>query len=147
MKFRSALTGLLALAAVAVVIYRNQVYSPSSAANTNPNIVVVTGGSGSYWQMISQGAKAAASDLDLSVDVRMPTNDESIEEQVQILNGIDLESVDAVALSPLDAEAQTRLINKISSDVYVITIDSDAPLSERLSYVGASNHAAGSEVC
>jgi ribose transport system substrate-binding protein len=51
--------------------------------------------------------------------------------------------LDGVALSPLDAEGQTHLINRLVREKKVVTFDSDAPLSDRQSYIGTSNIAAG----
>jgi ribose transport system substrate-binding protein len=49
-----------------------------------------------------------------------------------------------VAVSPIDAERQTPLINQmIRRDKKVVTFDSDAPLSDRQSYIGTNNFGAG----
>jgi ribose transport system substrate-binding protein len=60
------------------------------------------------------------------------------------LSHLDLAQLDGVALSPLDADGQTHLINRILREKKVVTFDSDAPLSDRQSYIGTSNIAAGS---
>ena len=73
----------------------------------------------------------------------MPEHDEDLEGQAKIVTDVLGSQYDGVALSPLDAEAQTRSINRLAKHLFVVTIDSDAPLSERLGYVGASNFAAG----
>jgi len=141
---QSALVGLLILIALAVLWYRSRVLVDNSLA-IQPTIVVVTGGSSPYWQSIGKGAQAAAKDFDAKVDVRMPKRDEDVEAQSQLLLALKQEEVDALALSPLNAEEQTRVINQLAEAMLVVTIDSDAPLSNRLSYVGASNIAAGQQ--
>jgi len=140
----SVVLAVLLLAVVFVWSYAARVFDelwPSS----RPNIVVVTGGSSPYWQSIGNGARAAAKELDVAVDVRMPEKDEDVYAQSQILFGLDPDKIDGAAISPLDAERQTRMINQLADAVFVVTIDSDAPLSNRLSYVGASNVAAGKQ--
>lgn len=141
---QNALVGLLILIAVAVLWYRSRV-PVDHPLPIQPTIVVVTGGSSPYWQSIGKGAQAAAKDFDAKVDVRMPKQDEDVEAQSKLLLALKQEQVDALALSPLDAEEQTRLINQLANAMLVVTIDSDAPLSNRLSYVGASNIAAGQQ--
>lgn len=139
---RILLLAVLLVAAIAVLVYRSNVLSEPESG-PKPNFVVVTGGSGPYWQLIASGARAAARDLGVGLDVKMPEHDEDYESQAQILREIDPKAVDGIALSPLDAKTQTHLINRLSQDTFVVTIDSDAPLSTRLSYVGASNLGAG----
>ena len=53
------------------------------------------------------------------------------------------DEIDGVAVSPLDPESQSRLLSRLAEKVLVVTVDSDAPQSRRISYVGASNFAAG----
>jgi ribose transport system substrate-binding protein len=55
--------------------------------------------------------------------------------------------VQGVAVSPIDAEGQTELIDEMAKkDIFVVTFDSDAPDSKRRGYVGTSNFAAGRNV-
>jgi ribose transport system substrate-binding protein len=139
------IVGLLAL--VAAGVYRRSVNQAEQPAPLEPvNVVFVTGGSGPYWQIAANGARAAAKDLNADVKIEMPSDAESLPEQAQILEAIDEKSVDGVALSPLDAAGQTELINELATETFVVTFDSDAPDSKRTGYVGTSNYAAG-RVC
>ena len=106
-------------------------------------IAFVTGGSGPYWQMTANGAQAAAKKDRVDLRIEMPPANESLEQQNEILSKLDLAKLDGVALSPLDAAGQTNLINAIGDQTKVITFDSDAPDSNRLSYIGTSNFSAG----
>lgn len=112
-------------------------------APTPSKIAFVTGGSGDYWQAAAMGAREAADRLGLQIDVRMPQEAESIAEQMQILTALSSGDVDGIALSPLDAEGQTTVINALADGRPVVTFDSDAPMSSRLGYVGTSNFSAG----
>ena len=141
---RGGLLAVLAVAAMAVLGYRQYVFKEPALA-AKPKLVIVTGGDGSYWQLIASGAEAAAEDLGAQVDVRMPESAEDLEAQLQILLSLDTSTTNGIALSPIDAESQTRVIDRLSESMIVVTLDSDAPLSSRLSYVGASNFAAGLE--
>jgi ribose transport system substrate-binding protein len=77
----------------------------------------------------------------------MPTEEENVEQQMVILGEINPGEIDGVALSPLDSDGQTPLINQlVSRDKKVVTFDSDAPLSTRQCHVGTSNFVAG-RVC
>ena len=120
---------------------------PSTPTVTTPNIVFVTGGSGPYWQSTAKGARDAAKKLGAEIDVLMPEEDEDVTAQTKLLMTIDKEKTDGVAISPLDSEQQTRVINRLSTDLLVVTFDSDAPLSNRVNFIGASNHSSGAKAC
>ncbi|QEG35402.1 substrate-binding domain-containing protein [Bythopirellula goksoeyrii] len=141
---RIALLAILVAASVGVMLYRTTVYDRPKTT-VQPKFAVITGGSGPYWQAIASGVQSAARDLDAEVDVRMPDHDEDLEAQSKIITDLLGNQYDGVAVSPLDAEAQTRSINRLADHLFVVTIDSDAPLSARLGYVGASNFAAGTK--
>lgn len=141
-KMRSALLAIILIGGAAVAWYRWQVFSDTTPV-VRPNLVFVAGGVGPYWQLLTSGAKQAASQLDAELRVMTPARDEDIDGQMQLLTQIKLDAVDGVALSPLDAEKQTPWINRAADQTFVVSVDSDAPLSKRLSYVGASNLAAG----
>lgn len=143
MSTKRALTwGLILVAIGAVVWYRSLVF-PQPKSNETTRIVFITGGTDPYWQLTVKGAEAAASKHNADLRVKLPKKDEGLTQQMQILVGVDDEKVDGVAISPLSAEHQTRLLNLLAKKLKVVTFDSDAPLSERQYYVGTSNYAAG----
>ena len=139
-KSRLFVVALLAAAAIGVGWYRTEVYQPSyPARHADPaehaNLVLITGGSSPYWQLLGKGALAAAEDMGAILELLIVEQDEDVQEQTKLLTSINRQTVDGVALSPLDAEIQTHLINELAKETLVITVDSDAPLSNRLSYV------------
>jgi ribose transport system substrate-binding protein len=138
---RIALWTVALVALIAAIAYRISVFSEPPPPPTS-QIVFITGGSGPYWQSAVSGAKSAARDVDVELAVAMPQTDESLEQQMDILMNLD-ESVDGIALSPIDAAGQTHLINQLVEKMRVVTFDSDAELSERHSHVGTSNFSAG----
>lgn len=139
--------GLLLLALVAIgaaIWYRSSVMvDPIAKSNKTTRAVFVTGGSEDFWKLTAKGAEAAARDHDVELEVKMPTKAEGADEQMRIMIALQDSEYDGCAVSPLDVESQTRLINRLSDKMHVVTFDSDAPLSERLYYVGTSNYRAG----
>ena len=68
---------------------------------------------------------------------------------IEILDAlIDDDTIDAIAVSVLDAELYTPVIDKCvkNGKKPIITFDSDAPNSNRLAYVGTDNYAMGQEL-
>lgn len=136
---------VLALIACVAATLAVQYSIADKAPKSSPNIVFITGGSSAYWQTTANGAKAASKSTGAKVEVLMPEKDEDVTEQIRMLMNVDHKTVDGVAVSPLDAVQETRIINHLSEDSLVVTFDSDAPLSTRMIYVGASNLAAGQQ--
>ena len=139
---RSGLLLAALIAVAAAVGYRASVFH-EPAPKPMGAVIMVTGGKGPFWQLVVEGAKSAAEALDVDVKYEIPEVDENAEMQTQILSQLNLTGVDGVAISSLDPITQSPLINRMSEDVLVVTYDSDAPLSARDTYVGASNLAAG----
>ncbi|MGI9457425.1 MAG: substrate-binding domain-containing protein [Aeoliella sp.] len=134
--------GLLIVALGAAIWYRNS-QNPVVPEPTTTRIVFVTGGSGPFWKMAVNGATAAAEEYNADLTVRTPEKEESLQEQTMILTSLKMSEIDGIAVSPLDADAQTRVINQMAEHLNVVTFDSDAPLSTRQCYVGTSNYRAG----
>lgn len=144
------LVALLAIAAIAVFWYRSGVYAnrdaPRARTGPPPKLVLVTGGSGPYWQAMVSGAEQAAKDQGAELQVMMPEGEENVAQQTELITKINAKEIDGLAVSPLDADKQTRLIDHFGKHALVVTVDSDAPFSQRLNYVGAANKAAGSDI-
>ena len=133
----------LAAAAIAAAVWYRKGAMNLEAPRAMGSVAVVTGGSSPYWQAVANGARAAGEDLGVAVKIFTPEQDESVAEQTAMLSKLDMNGVSGVAVSPLDAEGQTPLIDKIATQAVVVTFDSDAPESKRDTYIGTNNHSAG----
>lgn len=135
-------------ASVAAGFYLNTAPTDSAtpAPPTTPaNYVFIAGGSDPYWELCVSGAKAAAERLGANVAIKTPTGEgeDGLKEQVGWLSEIDAEQVDGVAIGPIDPARETTLLNSLAEKTTVVTVDSDAPASRRMFYVGSSNFEAG----
>jgi ribose transport system substrate-binding protein len=140
--FANKLGWVVALVALGGALwYRSTVFS--EPAPPEVHVALVTGGPGPYWRLVANGARAGAAEHNVDLDVLMPEVEENVEAQTKLLKAIDLEECDGVAVSPLDVEGQSPLIDGIAEDVLVITFDSDAPDTKRIGYIGTSNMQAG----
>lgn len=135
---------LIALAAIAAAYwYRSTVLTEKESPAERPSVVFIVSGSGPYWQLAADGARAAAKNHNVDLQVETPNGAESLEQQMLLLAQLELDDLGGVAFSPVDPEAQTRLINQMAQKTYVVTLDSDAPLSQRHCHIGTSNVGAG----
>ena len=64
-------------------------------------------------------------------------------DQKRMMETLLANGVDGVAVSPIDAENQTPFLNEVAENTILITQDADAPMSNRLVYIGANNYKAG----
>lgn len=141
---RFALIVVAVIAALAILWYRGEVYE-DRPEQPHLELIVLTGGDGPYWKLVTAGARDAAQEVDANIQLMMPEGDDDLGRQTQMLSSLKCDGIDGVAISPLDADKQTRLINSLCDSVVVVTVDSDAPLSNRTSYIGANNYAAGGQ--
>jgi ribose transport system substrate-binding protein len=106
-------------------------------------IAFVTNNSADFWTIARRGVEQADQELaDVEAEFRL-TPDGTAAEQQRIVDDLLTRGVDAIAISPVDPQNQTALINAAAARAVVFTQDSDAPQSERLCYVGTDNLAAG----
>ena len=101
----------------------------------------------SYWVGAENGAMAAAEELGVEVTFNGPAEADSAK-QINMIEDMIVKGVNAIAISPNDAQAIKPVIaDAIADGVSVITFDSDAPESERAYYIGAaSDHQIGIEM-
>lgn len=97
-----------------------------------------------FWQSVKKGAFEAAKEFGAAVEFNGPrfTN---IEEELQYLDIAIASKVDGIATHVLSEEIFTPVIDKaVAMNIPVITIESDANKSKRLSFIGTNNFQIGS---
>jgi len=98
------------------------------------------------FQVAWQGAQQAAKDLDsgrIDIERFAPVKSDAVE-QAQIIESLIERKVDGIAISVNDADALKETIDKaIHAGIPVITFDSDAPKSNRISFYGTNNPGSG----
>lgn len=132
-----------AVAFVAAAVGRFAMTSPEAVGPGPKEVAFITGGPGAYWDAAVAGAEAAAGEFGINLVVKTPDSAENVEHQMQLLAVVGSADVDAVAISPIDAERQSEVINQVAGAKPVVTYDSDASGSARHGYVGTSNFSAG----
>jgi len=98
-----------------------------------------------YWSNVETGVMDAKEDIGADAVFWVPT-EEDIAAQISTMETYIAQEVDGIAVAPSDPEAMGPYIKKaMDAGIPTITLDTDAPDSERLCYVGTSNKAAGVE--
>jgi len=126
----SGLTGLLFLAC-------------SGTGEKKTKLAFVTNNASDFWTIARKGVEQAKSELpNVTVEFRIPA-DGTAAEQKRIVDDLLAKGVAGIAISPVDPDNQTQLINDAAKQALVVTQDSDAPQSARAFYIGTDNRAAG----
>ena len=139
--FRSAL--ICACLLLVVSCQRGGAPSGGGDASKNLRLAFVTNNASDFWTIARKGTEKADTELDdVTVEFKIPS-DGTAAEQKRLLDDLLSKGVEGIAVSPVDPDNQTQLINDTAKRVLVVTQDSDAPKSDRAFYVGTDNVAAG----
>ncbi|KGE17413.1 sugar ABC transporter substrate-binding protein [Paenibacillus wynnii] len=95
------------------------------------------------YEVITQNAEEAAKDHNIKLMVQAP-DEANLEQQIRIMETMIKQKLNGIAIDPVDAKALIPVINKaVASGIPVVCFESDAPGSNRLSFIGADNYETG----
>ena len=112
--------------------------------SAKPRVGIISNNNAEFWSFAEAGAQDAAKEFDVDVSFRKPAKGE-VSEQMDILNTFK-NGFSGVAISVIDPEEQSAELKLLSKSMNVITMDNDAPNSNRICYVGTDNYNAGKSV-
>lgn len=108
-----------------------------------PILAFVTNASADFWTIARRGAEKAQTELpDYQVEFVVPA-ESTPAEQRRIIDDLLARGVKGLAISPINPENSTEILNKVAAAGVLFTSDSDAPNSNRTVYIGTDNVAAG----
>src|SRR4029079_16615462 len=107
-----------------------------------PKFAFVTNNSAGFWNIAVKGIQKAEQDFGIKVEVLRPLKGELAEQQ-RYLEDVMVLGFQGLAVSPVNPESMTPLLDRVAEKMPVICHDSDAPKSKRISYVGTNNTEAG----
>ena len=96
-----------------------------------------------YWREHQRGLKAAADELGVEAVFTGVSGNEA-ERQIALFNRVVMKKPAGIIICPIDPEAMKAPIDAaLEQGIPVICIDSDAPDSSRLTYIGTDNYQSG----
>lgn len=96
-----------------------------------------------YWRLVEKGAKAAAEKNHILLEYVGPKQS-NIDEHLRKLKIAAASKVDGVLTQGYNDKQFTPVINHLANNgVPVITVDTDAPSSDRRAYIGTDNYYSG----
>lgn len=115
----------------------------SRHSNDEKYILVTVNSKVEYWQSAQAGLTKAAAQYGVKWDVRGP-DDYDPAAEVQEFRNAAAQKPSGILVSVADAKLmQPAIDDAISAGIPVITVDSDAPTSKRLYFIGTNNRNAG----
>ena len=101
---------------------------------------LVTTGVASFWDICKKGGEDAGKELDVDVEVLMPS---SGDDQKSKLEDLLAKGVDGIAVAAIDPNNQKGFFDEVAESSILITMDTDAPKTKRQVFVGMDNYDAG----
>ncbi|MGB9607235.1 MAG: sugar-binding protein [bacterium] len=96
-----------------------------------------------YWDEVKLGAEAAGKDLGVNVYFYVPPK-EDVRAQISQLESYISMKVDGISFAASDPDAISDTVKKaLEMGIPCVAIDTDAPKSGRLAYIGTGNYQAG----
>lgn len=119
----------------------NAATNGSDGKNIKP--AIVTNNASECWTIARKGVEKADAEVNnVSVEFKLP-GEGTAAEQKRIIDNLISTGIQRIAMSPVDPDNQTQLINDTAKKDLVIMQDSDAPTKDRELYIGTDDVAAG----
>ncbi len=116
---------------------------PEAAPAGEVRVVVIGKSVHPYWANVEKGVNDAAAKLGVKAEFFVPQK-EDVQVQLSTMEAYIAQGVNGIAIAPSDPVAAEATIKAaMDAGIPVITLDTDAPDSVRLAYVGTSNKSAG----
>ena len=133
---RRTFVGVAAAAMAAVV-------AQPTLAQDKKTLAFVVNVPADFWTIARRGTEKAQAELpNYNIEFYVP-GEMSAAAQKRILEDLLAKGVAGVAISPVNPDDSTDILNQVASKAALITQDADAPNSNRLMYLGTDNVAAG----
>jgi ribose transport system substrate-binding protein len=105
--------------------------------------IVVKSLADQHWALVKAGAEAKAKELGVKVDVIGPNSESDVQAQVDMIDNLIGQQVDALGVAPSSQEAvMGSLQDAYDAGIPILTIDTDTLFENRLSFIGTGNVAA-----
>lgn len=131
------------LALIAILLTLSLLVGCSRHDNNERYILVTVNSKLPYWQTAAAGLAKAGGQYGVKVDVRGPDTYDPAAEVKEFRDAVALKPAGILVSVADTASMQPAINDAIEAGVPVITVDSDAPASKRLYFIGTNNLQAG----
>jgi ribose transport system substrate-binding protein len=115
-----------------------------AAAEPGPKIGVLLKGRVQFWNAVEKGAREAAAQAQVEVIVKSPVSETDIGVQVQMLNSLAAQGVDAIVIAPTSKDSLAAPLAALAAKgVKIVVIDTALSGKAATVFVGTDHVAAG----
>ncbi|MDQ2731651.1 MAG: sugar-binding protein [Armatimonadota bacterium] len=108
-------------------------------------IMIVTNGFSAFWESMNKGREDAARQYNVKTEWEGPPHSQ-VAEQNELMEEAANNGYNCMAVSAVEGSAVGKTIDRLTDrGMKVITIDSDAPASKRIIYIGTDNFESGQD--
>ena len=119
------------------------VLAGGALAQEKQQLAFVVNAASDFWKLAEAGVEAAQAELpEYELQFRYPAQGTAALQNA-LMDDLVAGGTDAIMISSADPKNSIDAFNRIAGQVPLFTTDSDAPKSDRISYLGSSNVAAG----
>ena len=111
-----------------------------------PKFAFITNVADPFWSHAEAGCYVAGKEFGVAVEFQMNGAATLAGQKKIVENILNKGDCKGIAISVLNPDRQSELINNAADKVPLVTIDSDAPDSKRLFFLGTENYQAGREL-
>ena len=111
-----------------------------------PRFAFITNVADPFWSHAEAGCYVAGKEFGVAVEFQMNSAADIAGQKRIVENILNKGDCKGIAISVLNPDNQTTMINNAAGQMPVITVDSDAPDSKRLFFVGTDNYQTGREL-
>ncbi|MEZ6140024.1 MAG: substrate-binding domain-containing protein [Zavarzinella sp.] len=108
-------------------------------------VAIITNNPEDFWNICEEGAKTAAAKEGVELIFRRPERAD-VGIQRDMVNDLVNQGVSGIAVSVINPVEQAESLRLVADKVNLLTMDNDAPKSNRKCYVGTDNYEAGKAV-
>lgn len=98
-----------------------------------------------FWTICEAGCRKAEAETGVEVIFKKPPKGEAAEQR-SIIKDLVLSGVKGIAVSVIDPANQSAELDETAARIPLLCVDNDAPLTQRICYIGTDNYAAGKGV-
>jgi ribose transport system substrate-binding protein len=117
----------------------------TGAGSAKPRFAFVVNVPGRYWDVAHAGCLKAAEEDGVEIEYHVP-GESTAAQQKQIVEALVSKGIAGLAITPLNPQSMGRVLDQAAPYMPVVCIDSDAPDSKRLCYIGTDNVALGRQL-
>ncbi len=132
-----------AIASLSVALLATMASFDGAHAQDKKTLAFVVNVPADFWTIARRGTEKAQAELpNYNIEFYIP-GEMSAAAQKKILEDLLAKGVAGVAISPVNPDNSTQILNQVASKAVLFTQDADAPNSNRTMYIGTDNVAAG----